>query len=325
MLKFCTGGEHLKACPSVTIQVRGGIGNQLFMYAMARRLSLVNQVPLYLETQAGFEGDFFKRSYGLNRFQIGGIEVMSTRPANLRRRATIAVNRILPFSSRWYCREAAGRFDARYLNLHVVRPTLLEGYWQDERYFSDIRSELKSELTFRHEHRTANAKLACEMRVGESVAVHVRQLHGVPAGSQQPAVGIEGLPGEYYRAAIQKIKERAPYARFYVFSDCRSPSALSIVGEEMVRVENEGDDAQYEDLWLMSQCRHFVLANSTFSWWGAWLGRSRESIVVSPVMHEWGQIARLPDEWNAIEWHRASQKDDSPCCERKTCRMDIGA
>jgi len=77
------------------------------MYAMARRLSLVNQVPLYLETQAGFEGDFFKRSYGLNRFQIGGIEVMSTRPANLRRRATIAVNRILPFSSRWYCREAA--------------------------------------------------------------------------------------------------------------------------------------------------------------------------------------------------------------------------
>jgi len=189
--------------------------------------------------------------------------------------------------------------------------------------FSDIRSELKSELTFRHEHRTANAKLACEMRVGESVAVHVRQLHGVPAGSQQPAVGIEGLPvsttrGDSENQRACALREVLRLQRLSITVRAFDSGRRDGAGRE------RGDDA-HTKISAHEPVPAFVLANSTFSWWGAWLGRSRESIVVSPVMHEWGQIARLPDEWNAIEWHRASQKDDSPCCERKTCRMDIGA
>src|SRR5208337_4884730 len=275
---------------SVTTQIRGGIGNQLFIYAMVRRLSLANGVPLHLETRSGFDGDFFRRTYGLNVFNIAGQEFSAPRRPQWSRRAIMGANALLPFPRRWYFRESSGSFEPRYLDLKVVRPVYLEGYWQDERYFADIRAQLKEDLAFVNPHPGANEALAREMRSSESVAVHVRRLD------------VASLPVEYYRTAIQRMKERLREPRFYLF--CNNPELAAIPGvaEDVKRVENIGETAQYEDLHLMSQCRHYVLANSTFSWWGAWLGRTQESIVVAPIMREWNQLARLPDEWHAFEW-----------------------
>ena len=89
----------MKGQPSVAFRARGGIGNQLFMYAMARRLALVNHVPLNIETQSGFEGDFFRRNYGLNRFHIVGEEIKRAKRSQLKRRVEIALNERLPFRS----------------------------------------------------------------------------------------------------------------------------------------------------------------------------------------------------------------------------------
>jgi hypothetical protein len=292
---------------SVTFQVRGGIGNQLFMYAMARRLALANKVPLYLETESGFDGDFFRRNYGLDRFRIVGEEVRRAKRSQLRRKAEIAANEVLPFRLRWFLREAdAGpnaAFDERLLRFRFSRPVFVEGYWQDRRYFADIEAELRDELTFSTPPTQANEKLAEQMRSTESVAVHIRQLHGVPAGVDKPSAKISSLPVAYYRDAMDRIRELVPRPRFYLFSD--SPShAVPFRDDDAVQVVNEGEDAQYEDLWLMSQCRHFVLANSTFSWWGTWMGRTANSVIVSPVMGEWGQQVRVPALWQAIEWRR---------------------
>jgi hypothetical protein len=219
--------------------------------------------------------------------------------------ARTAASQILPFSRRGYYSNLTSEFDWRYLDMYVVRPIYLDGYWQDERYFSDIRSTLKGDLTFLQPHSEATESLAREMRSSESVAVHVRRLNGVSAGSKQRGAAAESLPNEYYRAAIQSIKDRRRDAKFYLFSDSTSLTSIPALAEEDVtRVDSGGADAQYEDLYLMSQCRNFVLANSTYSWWGAWLGRTSESIIVSPVMHEWNQIVQLPDEWHSIEWPR---------------------
>ena len=211
--------ELMKVVPSVTTQIRGGIGNQLFIYAMVRRLSFVNDVPLYLDTKAGFDGDPFRRTCGLNVFNISGHEIVKDRLSQLNRRVVVGLNQILPFSRRWYFCESKSGFDGRYLDMHVIRPIFLEGYWQDERYFSDIRSELKGDLTFLHPHTEASKNLAREMRASESVAVHVRQLQ------------VERLPSEYYRAAIQKIKERTREPRFYLFSDSTASIDPRIGGE----------------------------------------------------------------------------------------------
>ncbi len=321
--------------PSVTFQARGGIGNQLFMYAMARRLALANRVPLYLETESGFDGDFFRRKFGLDRFHIAGEEVRRApnsrvRRSQLRRRAEIVVNELLPFSLRWFLREPAGgpnaAFDERPLSFKVVRPVFLEGYWQDQRYFADICAELREELAFSTTHTAANEGLAVAMRATESVAVHIRQLHGVPAGVDTPSSTTASLPAEYYRVAIARIRELIPRARIYLFSDSPSHAVLPIGEDDAVRVVNEGEDAQYEDLWLMSQCRHFVLANSTFSWWGAWMGRTAHSVIVSPVMSEWGQRVRIPASWQAIEWRRGGGLEPRPAAwKNAACGVVAGA
>ena len=299
--------ESIEACcsteagPSITVQVRGGIGNQLFIYAMGRRLSLANRIPLYLDVSSGFQGDFFLRNYGLDLFNIAGRAMTRVRPSQWKRRAAIAGNAMLPFRYRRYFRESGGHFDRRYLDLRVVRSIFLEGYWQDEQYFSDIRHELKRDLIFRQRHGELNERLAREIRNSESVAVHVRRLHGVPAGCQEPSSAVESLPVDYYLAALREIRERTRNPKVYLFSDSLSWPLFSAIPGDVVRVASEGEHAQYEDLWLMSQCRHFILANSTFSWWGAWLGRAPESIVISPVMQEWKQIVKVPDEWRSIQ------------------------
>jgi hypothetical protein len=307
----------MKGQPSVAFQARGGIGNQLFMYAMARRLALVNHVPLNIETQSGFEGDFFWRNYGLDRFHIVGEEIKRAKRSQLKRRVEIAINEKLPIRFRWYFREADEALnetiDRRILNLRVVRPVFLEGYWQDERYFSDIDRELRQELSFSTRHTAANGEMANEMRSAESVAVHFRRLQPNPqVGVDKPLATTATLPAEYYRAAIAAILERVPRARLYLFSDNPSDAVLPIGEDDAVRVVNEGEEAQYEDLWLMSQCRHFVLANSTFSWWGAWMGRTAHSVIVSPTMSEWGQRVKVPASWQAIEWRRRGGLEQRP-------------
>jgi hypothetical protein len=307
----------MKGQPSVAFQARGGIGNQLFMYAMARRLALVNHVPLNIETQSGFEGDFFRRNYGLDRFHIVGEEIKRAKRSQLKRRVEIALNERLPFRSRWYFREPDEALnetiDRRILSLRVVRSVFLEGYWQDERYFSDIDRELRQELSFSTRHTAANEEMANEMRSAESVAVHFRRLQPNPqVGVDKPLATTATLPAEYYRAAIAAILERVPRARLYLFSDNPSDAVLPIGEDDAVRVVNEGEEAQYEDLWLMSQCRHFVLANSTFSWWGAWMGRTAHSVIVSPTMSEWGQRVKVPASWQAIEWRRRGGLEQRP-------------
>jgi hypothetical protein len=198
------------------------------------------------------------------------------------------------------------------LSFKVVRPVFLEGYWQDRRYFADIEADLRQELTFRTGHTAANERLAAQMRATESVAVHMRQLHGVPAGVDRASATIASLPVEYYKAGIARIRELVPRTRLFLFSDSPTHAALPLGEDDAVRVVNEGEDAQYEDLWLMSQCRHFVLANSTFSWWGAWMGRTAHSVIVSPVMSEWGQRVRLPALWQSIEWRREGGLEQRP-------------
>jgi len=290
--------------PSVTVQIRGGLGNQLFMYAMARRLATANQVPLFLDTGSGFKNDFYRRNYGLDRFNICDSQTVEAEAeySKLRRAISMGLNSLVPFSLRRSYHESGSDFDPRYLSLKVKQPIHVYGYWQDERYFDDVRSELKTAFTLQGTRTEASLHLAEEMRQGESVAVHLRLLHGVPAGSEKMLVGGKNLPEEYYRFAISEIQKRTTGTRFYIFSDRKEIPIDFFSGAQVTRVASEGEESTYEDLWLMSQCRHFVIANSTYSWWGAWMGRTDDSIIISPSTKEWTPAPSLPKDWNAIQW-----------------------
>ena len=275
----------------ITARIFGGLGNQLFCYAAARRLALVNDVPLKLDVVSGFVRDSFARRYLLDRFAVvceAADEWASfNHPGGrLRRRLVATVNRRLPFESRWYLEEERShRFDPRLLRFRVTRPVYSTGYWQSERYFADIEDTLRRELRFRVSHSSGSRELAAEIQEVEAVSVHARTFSAVPEASIR-TIWNTPLPPTYYSRAIHKMVAHLHQPVFYCFSDDldwargRLPSDVPM---NYVDVNaGRGYDGAVDDLWLMSRCKHHVLSNSTFSWWGAWLGRTVDGIVIVP-------------------------------------------
>ena len=265
------------------------------MYAAAKRLALYNSVPLKLDITSGFERDPFKRAYCLDRFHIDDIPISPSESAATRmvagpfRKFTRIVNACLPYSLRYYIREPKNRFDGRLLHLRVKRDLILEGYWQDSRYFEDMEELLRAKLQFRVTHEPRNVELSRQIRNCNSVALHARRL--------QPN---RTVPPEYYRQAIEHMRRTVPNPVLFCFSDHPQWFRDNFGRHgDIVIVEGNGESLNHEDLWLQSCCKHHIIANSTFSWWGAWLSASPGKIVVSPEMAHRGQTMRLPKSWQA--------------------------
>jgi hypothetical protein len=138
------------------------------------------------------------------------------------------------------------------------------------------------------------------------VAVHVRFFDDPLINNGNNA------PSGYYQRSVQTIEASVSGAHYFVFSD-RPEAARSLIPLPDERItlvhHNKGDEYAYADLWLMTQCQHFIIANSTFSWWGAWLADFNKKIVISPKIHKqngvaaWGFDGLLPDTWIKISSH----------------------
>jgi hypothetical protein len=267
----------------------GGIGNQLFQYAAARRLAHRRTTSLCLDT--GRLGDRSaadtRRDYELNVFTLPQHRVISSASDH---RLGLLLQRFNPFSRAQVYREAAQRFDPRVLEL--PDNTCLDGYWQSERYFSDAAGVIRSDLAFRRPPEGENARLLDEIRSGTAISLHVRRGDYVNNPTTKSFHGICSI--EYYKDAMSWMHERVSGARLYVFSDdpewCRKELPLP-AGSEIVS-HNQGSRA-WEDLRLMSSCRHHIIANSSFSWWGAWLNPAADKHVIAP--RSWFAATDAPD------------------------------
>lgn len=291
----------------VISRIVGGLGNQLFCYAAARRLAIVNDAELVLDDTSGFVRDYkYRRQYQLDNFHIPCRKATWTERlepcARLRRYLKRIRSRQQPFQARTYVQQESVDFDARLLAIQPCGSIYLEGYWQSEDYFKDIESTIRSDLRIKPPNDSLNQALAEKIRDCEAVAVHVRFFDEPQA--QEPAVN--NAPVDYYARAVAEMESLTEAAHYFVFSD-RPDAArarLALPDERITLVaHNQGDENAYADLWLMTQCRHFIIANSTFSWWGAWLAEHRAKRVIAPgfVMREgkmsWGFEGLLPDEW----------------------------
>lgn len=272
----------------VIIQVAGGLGNQLQQYALYRKfLSLGKEAKLDLSW-------FGNKNIGENgittsrRLELDYLEGISyTACTEQEKRALTGSTGIggklrrnlLPFTVHQFQESAIYHPD-----IFEKENCYISGYFACEKYYADILATLRDEIRFPKSGNPANEKLAREMKECPSVSVHIRR--GDYKNPENAAMFGNICTESYYEGALAHMKRRVKNARFYLFSDDVNYVREHFEGAEYTVVDvNRGADSFY-DMWLMSQCRHNICANSTFSFWGARLNRNEDKIMIRPTIHK---------------------------------------
>jgi hypothetical protein len=288
----------------IITRIKGGLGNQLFCYAAARRLALVNNAELVIDDVTGFARDrLFQQQFALDKFSIPARKATPAErlePFERWRRGLMKwVSRRRSFTQLTYLEQEGNDFDDRLPALQVKGTLYLDGYWQGEDYFKDVEKTIRKDLRITPPTDVLNQRMADEIRNCLAVALHVRWFE--VSGSCVP----HNISADYYRRAIALMDKNLSNPCYFVFSDDveAARDKLALPKDRVTFVShNRGDENAYADMWLMGQCQHFITANSTFSWWGAWLGGGKNKIVVTPDVKivgigAWGFKGLIPNEW----------------------------
>ncbi len=296
----------------IIVRLKGGLGNQLFQYAVGRRIAIDKGVPLKLDI-SGFDvhrtpENVTPRRYELHHFNISaeiasGEEVALVTGSNLHGYQGYLwhfFQRLLPYYKRSIVPERGAAFDPNLLR--VSRNVYLDGYWASEKYFGDIAPVIRQDFTFKYLLEGANAELADRIAECNSVSLHIRRGDFVSNPVIHAFHGVLSL--DYYLAAAKRIKELVTSPHFFVFSDDIAWGKDNLViGAPVTFVEGNQGERDDEDLRLMSLCKHHIIANSTFSWWGAWLSKHEEKIVIAP--RRWANHPSLDtQDLFPANWHQ---------------------
>jgi Glycosyl transferase family 11 len=290
----------------IIVRLTGGLGNQMFQYALGRRLADADAGNLWLDLgafrSAGLRGETLRR-FGLDAFAIKGQRLSGSRAALLlpfpRR-----LPRRLAFLPRWpgrvrVVREASKLFDPGVL---AKRGELyLDGYWQTEKYFADIADIIRDDFALREPMTGQRAALVREIEGASSVSVHVRRGDYVTNAS---AAAFHGTCSpDWYAAALERIAAAVERPRFYVFSDDPAWVRANLPrGYDLRFVDPQPDGRDCQDMHVMARCRHHIIANSSFSWWGAWLNPSAAKRVIAPA--RWFAADPAPTDHVPATWWR---------------------
>jgi hypothetical protein len=263
----------------IVTRIFGGLGNQMFQYAagtaLSHRLGVEHKLDVsdYLsDGHRRFELDAFH-----TRFRVASAEECAPyRERTLLKRVS---QRLRPPYRRDVYKQPGFGYDSRFTEAGDGR--YLNGYWQSWRFFEKVEPLIREHFTLRREKTERVSQLAEQLRRSETVSVHVRR-GDYKTREAQAYHGI--LPASYYREAIERVLSRHPKARFLFFSDDMEWVRAHL--DTRLPLFDSGDEVgrtALEDLHLMQHCRHHVIANSSFSWWGAWLNPDPDKTVVAPV------------------------------------------
>lgn len=289
----------------IFVRLHGGLGNQLFQYAAGRRLSLLRNAELVFEDSTFFHppaGDTPRR-YLLDCFDVSGRLCAADERAELHlylSRFWKYLGPIRRFGRYRVIYDSPGRICQELLN--APDRVVLSGYWQSEVYFSSIRDVIRKELCVLSPMSAADSAFADRIRQTNSVSIHIRRGDYVHHSATMAYHGVCSL--DYYQSAIKRVIDRIEKPEFFVFSD--DPEWVQrniIIDRPWQQVIHTGEKAEIADFHLMSMCRHHIIANSSFSWWGAWLGERESSLVVAP--QRWFASVKANDGFRVPDrWHR---------------------
>ena len=276
----------------IICRLHGRLGNQMFQYAAARALAALLDVPVALDSReavARGEG-VLTRVFDLP---------LDPAPALPPPRGTLGylVWRYLGLSPR-IRRERQLGYNADLAQ--VTAPAYLHGYWQSERYFADVADLIRGDFTFPALSDPQNRDMAARIAGTQAIALHVRRGDYLSLGAH--AVCDES----YYLAALDQLRAGLDQPVVYVFSDDPdwAKTHLPLPCEKVV-VDFNGPERDFEDMRLMSLCRHNIIGNSSFSWWAAWLNANPAKRVAGPA--RWFGDPRmqnpdiLPPDWITVQ------------------------
>jgi hypothetical protein len=279
----------------------GGLGNQLFQYATARRLALEAGVEVAVDASwhARTFPDTTPRPFALDALSVK-VRALTPSEGAWARWARHPVLGRIPLTPWTVRRERGFAFEPSLLR--CGDRTYLYGYWQSPRYFEDARHALLAELLPVAPPSEADRRILDAMGRCDSVLVHVRRGDYVTLGAAAAYHGTCSI--EYYRAAYDVVARSVRSPVLFVFSDDPAWVRENLrLPAPMVYVDHNPPEQGHQDLRLMASCRHAILANSSFSWWGAWLGTAGDKVVVAP--RRWFADGRptpdlLPPSWHVV-------------------------
>lgn len=250
----------------IVVKLIGGLGNQLFQYAVAKALSIEKKQSLHLDIS---EFQFYKiRNYALDSFNI---------KTKIYKKPNPIVNRIKSFfESHFHYKEIDFGYNEGLVSIEA-KHIFLDGYFQSERYFEMYKNIIRDELLITKPLKKTTQKMLKDIAEENSVSIHFRrgdyldiELHNTDKE-------------EYYKLAIATILSKIDHPVFYVFSDDIEWVKENFkILHKTIFVDFNDEMSCFEDLKLMSSCKHNIIANSSFSWWGAWLNENSDKIVIAP-------------------------------------------
>jgi hypothetical protein len=280
----------------IVVELIGGLGNQMFQYAFGIRLATEKQTALVA-------GGFLLKSkllakirqYTYRHFELDafGVAEPSASPANFLRS-------ILPITGNTVLFRESADGAALLPSLPDAKHIVCIGYWQSEHYFKATESAVRQQFTFRKPINDFTQRINDLIQTSStSTFIHIRRGDYVTNVNASQHHGVCGV--DYYRRAIAYLTERVKNPDFYVFSDDLDwvrQELGSLLGQATYVDGNRASDS-WQDMFLMSKCRHAIIANSSFSWWGAWLNPEPDRIVIAPS--NWFVSTTphhlLPDRW----------------------------
>lgn len=277
----------------ILAKITGGLGNQLFQYAVGRAVAMHHQVSLKLDITAyesyelhnGYRLDQFNIEAGIaSREEISRLKGAKPWPWIILRRAGLGKKKT------YYQEKQRTIYDPAVFE---ENERYLDGYWQNESYFSSIKDTLLRELSPLAPLSSRAYACALQIREVNAVSIHVRRGDYL----NHPEIGV--LDVNYYKKAVNYINTKVKNPVFFVFSNdlewCEKHLRFIDEPKYFMSMQSEIDD-----LMLMSKCQHNVIANSSFSWWAAWLNLCPNKIVIAPK--NW--MARNPNgyKWAVEGW-----------------------
>lgn len=275
----------------IITKISDGFGNQLFMYACgyaaSRRLSTKLALDLtYLSTNS-------LRNYELDKLNISYDKIFSV--DNIQYPLNIAVRKILHLIIRCqykiFREKTAYKYDKRITN--IAQNSYLFGYWQTEKYFKEYREDILKMFTPRYNLSQEINSFIDKVRSCNSVAVHVRRGDYVKLGIC--------LDSSYYKNAFTVLNEKFKDLTYFVFSDNveYAKQMFKDMDGTFEYVENLSSNSTLDDFFVMKECKHIIMANSSYSWWAAWLNNNPQKVAIYPNDKQ-SMSDFYPKEWIMI-------------------------